>query len=85
MTLPPKMLAFRLLRKASISKEEKLLVVPGMNYENKSLLHEEAKKSLKKCKGSDTEFGSSSTSIKLESAFLTSNEEVLLAAGYIRG
>ena len=35
MTLPPEILAFKLLKKACITKEEKLLVLTGMNYENK--------------------------------------------------
>ena len=47
MTLPPEILAFKLLRKANITKEEKLLVLTGVNYENKTTLYEEAKKSLK--------------------------------------
>ena len=48
MTLPPEILAFKLLRKANITKEEKLLVLTGLNYDNKKALYEEAKKSLKK-------------------------------------
>ena len=69
MTLPPEILAFKLLRKANISKEEKLLVLTGMNYENKSSLYEETKKSLKKFKGSDTVLSSRSSSIKVEPGF----------------
>ncbi|MCG7877704.1 MAG: hypothetical protein N0C90_15405 [Candidatus Thiodiazotropha endolucinida] len=65
MTLPPEILAFKLLRKARISKEEKLLVLTGMNYDNKTTLYEEAKKSLKKFKGSDSEFSTSGSSIKI--------------------
>ena len=41
-----------------------------MSCENKLSLYEEAKKSLTKLKGSDTGLSSSSTSIKLEPAFL---------------
>ena len=70
MTLPPEILAFKLLRKANITKEEKLLVLTGMNYENKTTLYEEAKKSLKKFKGSDGESSTSGSSIKIEAAFL---------------
>ena len=55
MTLPAEILAFKLLRKANITKEEKLLVLTRMNYDNKETLFEEAKKSLKKFKGSDGE------------------------------
>ena len=44
MTLPSEILAFKLLRKANIIKEEKLLILTGMNYDNKKILYEEAKK-----------------------------------------
>ena len=85
MKLPSEILAFKLLRKANISKEEKMLVLTGMNYKNKSTLYEEAKQSLKKFKG-DISGGSESlgSSVKLEPAFLAENEEALLAAGYVR-
>ena len=85
MKLPSEILAFKLLRKANISKEEKMLVLTGMNYKNKSTLYEEAKQSLKKFKG-DISGGSASlgSSVKLEPAFLAENEEALLAAGYVR-
>ena len=82
MTLPSEILAFKLIRKANITKEEKLLVLTGMNYDNKGTLYEEAKKSLKKFKGGDS---ISSASVKLEPAYFTDNEETLLAAGYVRG
>lgn len=51
MKLPSEILAFKLIRKANITKEEKLLVLTGMNYENRDTLYEEAKTSLKKFKG----------------------------------
>ena len=50
MQLPSEILAFKLLKKANISKEENMLVLKGMNYGNKETLYEEAKKSLKKFK-----------------------------------
>ena len=83
--LPSEILAFKLLRRANISKEEKMLVLTGMNYANRETLYEEAKQSLKKFKGDITE-GSKSTaaSVKLEPAFLAENEEALLAAGYYK-
>lgn len=85
MTLPPEILAFKLLRKANIAKEEKMLVLTGMNYENKATLYEDAKRSLKKFKGDGSALGKSvSTNIKLEPAFLAENEEALLAAGYVK-
>ena len=77
-------MAFKLLRKANITKDEKLLVLTGMSYDNKETLYEEAKKSLKKFKGSDGESGNSGSNIKMEPAFLAANEEALLAAGYTR-
>ena len=85
MTLPSEILAFKLLRKANISKEEKMLVLTGMNYANKETLYEEAKKSLKTFKRNIAE-GSVSlgTSIKLEPAFLAENEEALLSDGYVK-
>ena len=83
--LPSEILAFKLFRKANINKEEKMLVFTGMNYANKATLYEEAKKSLKKCKGDITEESASlSSSVKLEPTFLAENEEALLAAGYVK-
>ena len=85
MTLPSEILAFKLLRKANIRKEEIMLVLTGMNYSNKETLYDEAKQSLKKFKGDIAEgSANSSTSIKLEPAFLAEHEEALLAAGYIK-
>ena len=40
MILPPEILAFKLLRKANITKEEKQLVLTGMNNENRPTLLE---------------------------------------------
>ena len=51
MVLPSEILAFKLLKKANISKEEKMLVLTGMNYGNKNTLYEAAKCSLKKVQG----------------------------------
>ena len=82
MTLPSEILAFKLIRKANITKEEKLLLLTGMNYQNKGTLYEEAKKSLKKFKGGDR---SSSAAIKLEPTFITDNEKAFLAARYTMG
>lgn len=50
MKLPSEILAFKLLRKANIGKEEKMLVLTGMNYANKETLYEEAKTSPKNSK-----------------------------------
>lgn len=85
MRLPSEILAFKLLRKARITREEKMLVMTGMDYSEKETLYEQASKSLKKFKGSNGPSGcvTSSQSIKLEPAVLMANEEALLSAGYI--
>ena len=83
MKLPSHILAFKLLRKANISKEENMLILTGMNYGNKGTLYDEAKASLKKSKG-DITGGNLSAGIKLEPTFLAENEEALLAAGYVK-
>lgn len=83
MTLPSEILAFKLLKKANISREEKLLVLTGMNFDNKHGLYEEAKALLKKFKG-DEPGNSENMSIKLEPAYVAGNEETLLASGYVR-
>ena len=81
MKLPSEILAFKLLRKANIGKEEKMLVLTGMDYANKETPYEEAKTSLKKFKGDFTEGkASSNLSIKLEPAFLAENEEALFSS-----
>ena len=85
MSLPSEILAFKLLKKANITKEEKLLVLTGMNFNNKAYLYEEAKSSLKKFKGDDVHArGNENVSIKLEPAYLAENEDILLAAGYVK-
>ena len=50
MSLPSEILAFKLLKMANITKEERLLVLTVMNYEPKISLYEEAKSSLKSLK-----------------------------------
>lgn len=85
--LPQEVLAFRLLKCANITREERLLVLTGVDYTQKDTLYEQAKASLKKFKGQ--QLGSSCVSgdsvpIKLEPAFLAQNEEALLSAGYIK-
>jgi len=87
--LPSEILAFKLLRKANIAKEEKMLVLTGMDYGNKATLYEQAKKSLRKFKGEQAGGGESvsgigGAAIKLEPAFLAEHEDVLMAAGYMR-
>ena len=89
MQLPPEILAFKLLRRSKITKEEKMLVLTGMDYNNRASLYDQAKKSLTKFKGelvsgeNKSNSASGSIAIKLEPAFLVENEEALLAAGYV--
>ena len=85
MSLPSEILAFKLLKKANITKEEKLLVLTGMNFEHKAYLYEEAKSSLKKFKGDAIHArDNENVNIKLEPAYLAENEDILLAAGYVK-
>ena len=85
MSLPSEILAFKLLKKANITKEEKLLVLTGMNFDNKKYLYEEAKSSLKKFKGDDVHpIGNENVITKLEPAYLAEHEDILLAAGYVK-
>ena len=84
MSLPSEILAFKLLKKANITKEEKLLVLTGMNFD-KAYLYEEAKSSLKTFKGDDIHASDNeNVNIKLEPAYLAENEDILLAAGYVK-
>jgi hypothetical protein len=84
MKLPEPILAFKLLRRANLTKEEKLLVLTGMDYSKKTELYTQAQKSLKKFKGGVATGGASSFSapaVKLEPSFLADNEEALWNAG----
>ena len=51
MKLPSSTLAFKLIQKANVSKEEKLLVLTGMDYRNKRAVYVEEIALLKKFKG----------------------------------
>ena len=44
MKLPPEILAFKLLKKANVTKDEKLLVLTGIDFSKKNTLFEEANK-----------------------------------------
>ena len=82
MTLPKAVLAFKLLKSASLTKEERMLVLTGMDFEEKEKLYDQAKSSLKKFMGDSSV--KSEKAIKLDPTFLAENEEALLAAGYER-
>jgi len=84
MKIVPEILAFKLLKQSNISDDERLLVLTGMNYNNKATLYEEAKSSLKKFKGDQSSHKSKTDSvIKMEPTLITQDEEALMAAGYI--
>ena len=85
MSLPVSILAFKLLKRANITKEQRMLVLTGMDFNKKETLFDQAKASLKKLLGdSSTSTKSSQPAVKLEPSFLAENEEALLAAGYVR-
>ena len=79
MVLPEMILAFKLLKGAKLLKEERLIILTGMNFENKQTLYQDAMISLKKFKSgpaSDSATSSSSSnmgSIKVEPVFVTEN------------
>ncbi len=79
MKLPSEVLAFKLLRRANISREERMLVMTGMDYSKKDTLYEQTKQSLKKFKGEMASGGSNlpTMAIKCEPTFV--------AASYSRG
>ena len=93
MELPSAIVAFKLLRRANITSEERLLVLTGMDYSQKDTLYEQAQMSLKKFKGEQPSCGGSvvlgsrsgpggGVAIKVEPAFSVEQEEAMLAAGY---
>ena len=62
-TLPPSILAFKLLRNAGISGDDKKLCLTGMDYSKSDELFEQAKKALKKYCSEDRISGACSTSV----------------------
>ena len=67
MKLPSEILAFKLIRRAKISRVEKKLVLTGINFNSKDSSYEEAKRSLKKFVGDITGMGVSQESdVKLQ-------------------
>ena len=95
MELPLAIVAFKLRRRANITRDERLLVFTGIDYTERDKLYEQAKTSLK-IKGEQTDVderssGTSSSSgsklsVKLEPAFsvidhVEDREEVYLASG----
>ena len=79
---PPEILASKLLRKTNITKEEKLLVLTGMNNKNWQTLYKEAEQSLKKFKSNMIH--EKKKAISLELAFFIEKQEALLGSGLVR-
>ena len=50
-SLPSKLLAFKLLKCALLSRDERLLIMTGIDTSNEASMYEDAKRSLKKFKG----------------------------------
>ena len=53
MNLPPEISAFKLLRKANLTREEHSIILTGMNFEIRATIYDDAEKALKKFKGSN--------------------------------
>ena len=84
MNLPSSILAFKLLKCANLTTDEHMIVLTGMNYDKANTLHEQAKKYLKKYKRDQAATkNSTNAAMKLDAVYLAENE-LLLAAGYIR-
>ena len=85
MTLPSEILAFKLLKRATLNPEEHMLVLTGMDYSTKETLYDQAIRSLKKFKGDQVVESTKAdgAAIKLDAAYLAENEDVLMAAGYV--
>ena len=84
MKLPSEILAFKLLKQAKLINEELLLVLTGIDFNNRDQLYDQAKKSLRKFKGDQVNpISKNSETIKFDPTFLLQREEALAAAGYI--
>ena len=77
--LPSEVLAFKLLRRSGISRDDKKLVLTGMDYSEKESLYKNAQKALKKYCGEGSSGGGSSASINNRSEYkLDKTEDVVL-------
>ena len=81
--LSAEILAFRLIKQANLTREEKMLVFTGMNYEYRTSLYGETVKLLKKFKG---DIGSKvvRSDMKLEPTHIVANDEAMLADGCVK-
>ena len=83
MTLPKPIVAFKLLKGANISKEQRMLVLTGLDFDNKEGLYEQAKASLKKYLGDNNKISNVPMALKVESTHST-DQEALVASNYTR-
>lgn len=85
--IPSEILAFRLLKRADLNKQDRQLVLTGLDFGDRENLYEQAQKSLKKFLGemaSGNRTSISGEAIKLEPAFVAEEEEAYVATGYGR-
>ena len=81
LTFPSSILAFKLLKGANLSDEERLVIMTGMDLEKIDSLYEDAKKSLKKfkcgagatCPGAGGPSGFDNINVKTEPTYFASN------------
>ena len=77
-TLPPQILAFKLLLQVGLTHEEQMLIKSGVDYKDKATMYEQTQISLKKFKGESSgnlggsESGDQGTTIKAEPVFMAS-------------
>ena len=82
MTLPNAILGFMLIKKANLTKAERMLVLTGIDYSKKDELYDQAKSSLMKFKGEQARgIDEATAAIKLEPAYFTNQNEVLWNSG----
>ena len=80
--LPQEVLAFKLIRNAKISPEDKKLVMTGLNYDDKTKLYGQAKSSLKKYCGEGYASACKSDSVRYEPTTIKSEA---FATNFTRG
>ena len=81
MKLPKAILAFKLLKSANLTTEERMLVLTGMDFDEAEKLYDQVKSSLQKFMGNhEVKRGD----VQFDPAFLAENKETLIAAGYQR-
>ncbi len=84
--LPQIILAFMLIKKSKIEKNDVTIVLTGVDFTKEDNLYDQSKKSLMKFKGGSMGVSCDGikTAIKLEPTWIAENEEVLAAHGFYR-